>query len=92
MSEFNEPFDPAVLNRKPRDDGGPAFPDHNLPHRHNGMSLRDYFAAHALTMVADATALAVIDEIAIRRGVEATTVVAKYAYELADAMLKARKL
>lgn len=76
-------------------DGGAAFPtaefyDEKQVGFYQGMSLRDYFAAHALTMVADATALAVIDEIAIRRGVEATAVVAKYAYELADAMLKAR--
>jgi hypothetical protein len=32
-------------------DGGPAFPDHALPHRHNGMSLRDYFAGQALTLI-----------------------------------------
>jgi hypothetical protein len=32
--------------------GGPAFPPHHDPKRHpSGMTLRDWFAAHALAMV-----------------------------------------
>lgn len=52
-SKHSGPFDPTVLDRPRRDDGGPAFPfqfeDQTAGPfvRAHGMSLRDYFAAHA---------------------------------------------
>jgi hypothetical protein len=63
-------------------DGGPAFPDHALPHRHNGMSLRDYFAGQALTLIGRM----------IRVGSpKDTPTVARMAYEIADAMIAERE-
>lgn len=55
--------------------GGPAFPTHGLP----GMTLRDYFAAKAMQgMMHDVTQ-------------PVGEVIADWAYEVADAMLKARE-
>lgn len=77
---------------KPTNDGGPAFPefmwDHMEPKR--GMTLRDYFAAAALT------GLIVADELArqhINPGGTRVTAdeYASAAYECADAMLRARE-
>jgi hypothetical protein len=64
--------------------GGPAFPteaydlERQTVVREEGMTLRDYFAAKAMQ--------------SIRETAPATTYehIAKYAYEMADAMLKAR--
>lgn len=85
-----------------RDDGGPAFPSSNdvsfgdtVTHGHAGLSLRDYFAAHALYAFSD---LAVM----LREDVEKGKIYkftheqllissAHFAYSVADAMLKARK-
>lgn len=61
--------------------GGPAFPVPGLQadEDFNGMSLRDYFAAKAMAaMLAEPNLQATRDEFA------------KYAYEMADAMLAAR--
>ncbi len=61
-------FDPTVLDKQPKPDGGPAFPHdrvdqlpsglggHHFTEKHytvSGMSLRDYFAGQALTGVID---------------------------------------
>jgi hypothetical protein len=52
------------------------------------MSLRDYFAAHALAgMVSNTSYLQALDEVAI----DTTASLATNAYELADAMLRARE-
>lgn len=61
--------------------GGPAFPNGpGSPQATNGMSLRDYFAAQALTgMLAHNTAFDNPDH------------AAEWAYQHADAMLKARE-
>lgn len=66
-----------------KETGGPAFPTENErqtganSYHYEGMTLRDYFAAKALTVIyMDADD----DEHAAQR-----------AYELADAMLKARE-
>jgi hypothetical protein len=58
--------------------GGPAFPTpaHNL--QNDGMTLRDYFAAKAMQACIAKGAPLVFDAIADK------------AYEMADAMLKAR--
>jgi hypothetical protein len=46
---MTDAFDPTILDRPPRDDGGPAFPrsDGGYSTTFDGMTLRDYFAAHA---------------------------------------------
>jgi hypothetical protein len=82
------------------DDGGPAFPHSSQPldaqgnpmcgeHSEWGMTLRDYFAAAALTGIcAHATAIKQGME---QTGDEAPQFAADSAYEVADAMLAARK-
>ena len=67
---------------KPTHNGGPAFPP-NAGWRDNdeecrGMSLRDFFAGQALTGMMQA-------------GPENPDDLAKWAYEMADAMLAARR-
>lgn len=81
----------------PINDGGPAFPCGYHPDGNSadqgGMSLRDWFAGQALVGVMashrpgdDWPAKA-----AARQGVEPQDVIAAGAYDIADAMLKARK-
>jgi hypothetical protein len=75
-------------------DGGPAFPqtyqmhEDDLPTVNDGMSLRDYFAAKAMSAI-----VVTLPHGAKQRDgspmTEAT--VAQQAYFLADAMLKARE-
>ena len=62
-----------------KDNGGPAFPviGHNVI-VNKGMSLRDYFAAKAM-------------EGMIMTQTYNDDAIAKYAYKIADAMLKARE-
>ena len=67
---------------KKKDTGGPAFPRDHAHIGHNGMDLRDYFAAKAMQGL-------------IQRGFtefgNAASQYANLAFEYADAMLKARK-
>ena len=65
--------------------GGPAFPSHGSMGEvaHEGMTLRDYFAAKAMQGL-----LAQSEGTALSSQVE---VAAEYAYAMADAMLKARE-
>ncbi len=56
------------------DDGGPAFPDAD----YYGMTLRDYFAAAALSVIK------VVD------GQASPVLIGQAAYAIADAMLKER--
>jgi hypothetical protein len=67
--------------------GGPAFPTpaHNL--QNDGMTLRDYFAAQALTGAQVWDAVLNGKNAHFRGGVEQ---LAEVAYAVADAMLKAR--
>ncbi len=69
--------------------GGPAFPseNHSLCY---GMTLRDYFAAKALQVVYDKNWEMFMNE-TFESPEEAVEGAAKDAYELADAMLKARE-
>ena len=61
-----------------KNDGGPAFPIGSTPEEWgNGMTLRDYFAAKAMQNY-------ICDDYT-------TDAIAKAAYEMADAMLKARE-
>lgn len=63
-------------------DGGPAFPRDHAHEGHNGMTLRDYFAAKA--MQAAATNPTGADGFTFEQRAE-------WAYAQADAMLKARE-
>ena len=67
-------------------DGGPAFPRDHASDGHNGMTLRDYFAAK---LISGAWANAELLKVLTQDGAEALFI-AKAAYEQADAMLKAR--
>ena len=60
----------------------PAFPNNTAKHPFDkeGMTLRDYFAAKAIGITASNKPPAYDDK-----------TIAKYAYEMADAMLKARE-
>lgn len=60
-------------------DGGPAFPRDHAHDGHNGMPLRDYFAANAMLMKFGATGTTLSVE-----------QMAKRCYEMADSMLEAR--
>lgn len=71
-------------------DGGPAFPcQHQGSTRTDaaGMSLRDHFAGLAL-----AAMIGHENKDGWNRGKSAVPVLAGYAYEYADAMLRARKV
>jgi hypothetical protein len=83
-----------------KQDGGPAFPAQ--PHKpagvtdwiapkHHGMTLRDYFAARALQGLLDNVGLHALGIAADRAGKSVSSNTAQAAYELADAMLKARE-
>jgi len=69
------------------EDAGPAFPaaytgQHGLPTRAEGMTLRDYFAAKAMQADLEYQGL---------EGREDLVHAALMAYEMADAMIKARE-
>jgi hypothetical protein len=84
-----------------RDDGGPAFPqdqvDDGRPHRFAfGMSLRDYFAAKTMEAILNRDGIYNEDVPHDGHGPENVQgwfyiEAAKLAYEMADAMLEARK-
>ena len=81
MGIGNFPIKGGKMSNQPINDGGPAFPtmDPNEHYRLMGMTLRDYFAAAALSS----------------RGMYGANIrenaVAKECYIIADAMLKARE-
>ena len=63
--------------------GGPAFPIHWQTHE-DGMTLRDYFAAKAMpSVLVDA-------KLPPETWPKALPLIADFAYQMADAMLKAR--
>lgn len=78
-----------------RDDGGPAFPRDHAHDGHNGMTLRDYFAAKALVgLIAEPQWREGGHSLAYAIGPQTKDDAANYAaaaYKLADAMLKARE-
>lgn len=65
-----------------KQDGGPAFPRDHQHDGHNGMTLRDYFAAKAM-------------QGAFTNPIESSEIgkdyIAMHAYKMADAMLRARE-
>lgn len=65
-----------------KETGGPAFPAKDSDgYWAEGMTLRDYFAAKAMQGICTNSAL----------GNWSAKIIAREAYEIADAMLKARK-
>lgn len=75
----------------PINDGGPAFPFHHKydsgdAREGDGLSLRDYFAAHAPMPHSAWIASETVG------GATFSQVLSKHAYEYADAMLKAREV
>lgn len=77
------------MNTPDREDGGPAFPmsctkDGHPANVSDGMSLRDFFAAHALAGFMDQPEVREADSVA------AVPWLARKSYEIADAMLTAR--
>jgi hypothetical protein len=67
-------------------DGGPAFPHPDYLHSGpDGMTLRDYFAAKALAALINHP-----NKDGENCGAKAVPTLAKFAYEYADAMIKAR--
>lgn len=81
------------------DDGGPAFPQESKWHTledekiiigpHVGISMRDYFAAAAMTGLITMIARQRVKDLA--DGVQGGRIEAAAAYAIADAMLAARK-
>lgn len=63
-------------------DGGPAFPRDHAHDGHNGMTLRDYFAAKA--MQGNISSMVEGQEFDPAMGAE-------WSYKVADAMIKARE-
>ena len=98
MSEFDgRPSHPYTVTGD-RADGGPAFPTSNGGSPDDGMTLRDYFAARALPLIFhDYWEAGVRDKQPIQYGEgpddESTdlALIAEHAYQMADAMLTARK-
>ena len=80
--------------REERYDGGPAFPRSgdawggHTPD--NGMSLRDYFAAHALVWLVHPDTLREFREVARVNDITPEAAFAQSVYDIADAMLAAR--
>lgn len=69
------------------EDGGPAFPQQHYATGSTGMMLRDYFAAKAMqAVVASSVKFFTSDG----HAAEKPEHFARMAYEMADAMLKAR--
>jgi len=69
-----------------KETGGPAFPNASGDDRdNNGMTLRDYFAAKAMQL-----AWAAYDQGYTGDPDDVTGSITKHAYQIADAMLKAR--
>ena len=68
-------------------DGGAAFPNEY----YLGMSLRDYFAAKVMQSVCDLKNSGFIVKQAKSEGMSSNLLIARVSYEIADAMLQARK-
>ena len=72
----------------------PAFPIRGAAseHQHTGMTLRDYFAVKAMPEEMRAGRVRYeLGDIDVQEWREAQEIIATYAYDMADAMLKARQ-
>ena len=76
-----------------KSDGDRAFPlsRENEGWFEPGMTLRDYFAAQALTALLGGPASPHLHKVASARGITPSQAAAMASYEYADAMLEARK-
>ncbi len=78
----------------PKPDGGPAFTftdyDGSTPRTVRGMSLRDYFAGQALSVLALNGYVNKVNRKAKDAGEDPSLRIARQVYEVADAMLKER--
>lgn len=78
-----------------KNNGGPAFPSpgYSDDGERRGMSLRDWFAGQAMAGICGGTneAAFAIKHVAAKHGLNATDIIAKSAYEHADAMLAERE-
>lgn len=80
---------------EPIKDGGPAFPHHDgsfggaMDSGTHGMTLRDYFAAKAMAILWDAFDKGYCGTEDLSG--ETNSMIAKGAYQIADAMLRARE-
>ena len=73
-------------------DGGPAFPFEGPQEYYDGMSLRDYFAIHALPAIARTfDILAQQGKSSMLSFELSAQTITKAAYEVADTMLKERE-
>lgn len=85
------------MSTTPHDDGGPAFPQNdatvNRVNNHDGMSLRDYFAAKAMQgLVVNEGDAWLVEQVGRDSPVEKRVqAIATASFILADAMLAARK-
>jgi hypothetical protein len=70
----------------PKNDGGSAFPWNANLEYHTGMSLRDYFAAKALPAI-----IRQCSNDTCKDGESIECMFTRKAYDVADAMLKARE-
>lgn len=78
---------------EPIEDGGQAFPGAVGIGDRGGMSLRDYFAAAALTgLLSDSVSIASLKNVGAKQIVNCETIAGRIAYEYADAMLVAREV
>ncbi len=84
----------------PKGDSLPAFPSIGMAnigeqHMHSvnnyGMSLRDYFAAHAMiAIMSSELSVASLDSAAVKQNVGMAELLAESSYRYADAMLRER--
>lgn len=69
-----------------------AFPNGNLYAGNRGLTIKDYFAAKVLSAVmASPEQMAIITKAANERGMDRSDGIAQVCYEMADAMMEARK-
>lgn len=70
-----------------------AFPNGNLFKDNRGLTMRDYFATQAMNAImGNATHMATITHVAKDFGKGRGQAIAEAAYEIADAMMAARKI
>lgn len=75
-----------------KNDGGPAFPVDKINAAiHDGMSLRDYFAAKAMAAWITSPTISQLQTTCIKTDLIPSQAISKMAYEIADAMLAARE-
>lgn len=74
-----------------KENGGPAFPAQFFDERATGMTLRDYFAAKSLTLAWNTWHEGYFDLSKDQEYDVVHRAIASIAYDMADAMIEARK-